>query len=137
MRFREVLRYKVAAPFINMLFLANDFYSTAAARGSRLHYIHAFKSFHLTFVEPAFIVFGKNICGRRNIIVLAMCPLHFEDVAPEVVFAAQVPGPGEMVNLLIFLQIIKKLILIGLIINITKPCNAEGSAFSLLEIVMF
>jgi hypothetical protein len=106
MRFREVLRYKVATPFINMLFLANDLYSTAAARGRRLHYIHAFKSFHLTFVEPAFIVFGKNICGRRNIIVLAMCPLHFEDVSPEIVFAAQVPCPREVINLLILVDVL-------------------------------
>ena len=42
-----------------------------------------------------------------------------------------------MVDLLILLQIIKELIFIGLIINITEPCDAESCALSLLEIVMF
>ncbi len=42
-----------------------------------------------------------------------------------------------MVDLLVLLKIVKKLILVRLVIDISKPCYAKYGALSLFELVMF
>ena len=42
-----------------------------------------------------------------------------------------------MINLLVFLEVLKELVLIGLIIDVSKPCDREHVTFGLLEIILF
>ena len=89
-------------------------------------------------------LFWKNVGLRSDIQIsryllpkLLESKLHFPHVRRQPVLPRDLSGHRKMIYLLIFLQIIKELILIGLIINITEPCDTESSAFCLLEIVMF
>jgi len=82
MWFGQILRNQVSRPFVHMLFLSNNLNSSATARCSRFHDVHIFEPFHFAFVYPPLVVFREYVCGRCNIIVLAVCPLHFEHIPP-------------------------------------------------------
>ena len=104
MRFTEVLRAQISTSFANMCLLPNDLDTPTTARGSWFHNVHALEPLHLTFILPSFVVFRKDVSCRCNVIVLAMCPLHSEDIPPKVILPSKVPSSWEVIDLLVLVD---------------------------------
>ena len=88
-----------------MLFFADDSDTSPTTRCGRFHYVHVFITLHLSFINPSLVIFWEYICGRRYIIISSMASSHFEDIPPQIVFSAQLPTTGEMIDFLVLINI--------------------------------
>jgi len=90
-----------------MLLLPDYFDASAATRGSWLHDVHVLEALHLPLIYPPFVIFREYVRGRCNVILLAVSPLHLENISPEVIFPTKMPCTGEMIDLLELVNVLQ------------------------------
>ena len=93
--------------FINLLFLSDYSNAFTAARTDGFHYIHVFKVAHFAIDVPSLVVLRHDIGRGCDVEGFAVQASHALDVSPHVVFAADAPGSGEVVNVLIRVKVFK------------------------------
>ena len=101
----QVLGDQVACTLIYVIFLADDLDAPATAGASRLEDIHIFKVIHLPLVNPSLIVLREDVGRRAQFKVFTVLPPLSLNVTPEVRFGADLPGSGEVVDLLLFVHV--------------------------------
>jgi hypothetical protein len=90
-----------------LLFLADHANSSAAARGSGFHYIHVLVITHFSLVAPALVVLREKISCWANLEIFSVSSPLSLNVTPKVAFVTNVPGTGEVINLLKLIHIPK------------------------------
>ena len=93
--------------FINLLFLSDYSNAFSTACTDRLHYVHIFEIADFSVYVPPLIVFGHNVSRWCDVERLAMEAPHALHVSPHVVLAADAPGAGKVVNVLIGVKVFK------------------------------
>ena len=93
--------------FINLLFLSDYSNAFTTACTDRFHNIHIFEIRNFSVNVPPFVVFGHNVSRWCDVERLAMETPHALHVSPHVVLAADAPGAGEVVNVLIGVKVFK------------------------------
>lgn len=100
-----------------------------------IRYESLFKLWHLVWQSKGL---RGNIYVTNNFMAkLSISLLQLPHVESETILSSDLCGHWEVVNLLVFLKVVKELILISLIIDIPKPADREIALFCLLEFVMF
>jgi len=97
----QILGDQVATSFVNILLFANDFDASSTTGSGRLHNVHVLVPLYFSLSTPPFVVLRENVCGGADVVVLAVVPLHAENVSPQVVLSAKLPAPREMVYFLV------------------------------------
>ena len=62
--------------------------------------------------------------------------LKLAHIDSEAIFPSYLRGHGEMIDFLVFLQVLEKLVFIVLIVNVAQPAQRKDIGFCLLEVVV-
>ena len=101
----HIFGHDVAVTFGHILSFSDDSDAFAAACSVRLHDVHVLETTDFPVAHPPLVVLREDVRGGSDIESLAMQTSHALYIAPHVVFPADGPGAGEVVEMLLHIHV--------------------------------
>lgn len=106
MRLGNISAHNIAAPLVNILFLADNLDPASTARRRRFHNVHILEVADFALENEPFIVLGEYVGRGSDVESLAIQATHALYVAPHLIFATDAPRACKMVDLLLTVEIL-------------------------------